>query len=240
MKTSRIILIVAAIAGLVVAGVLIYVLTNINSIVEAAIEKYGTQAAGTNVSVSSVDIKLPGARGTINGLRVANPPGFSSPDIFKLGSISTRIDPKSIRKAPIVIDEIRITGPEVFYEINGSGASNLDELKKRLESQEKKPAKKAEGKEVRLLIRKLIFEQGRIEARLPSGTEPLAVNLPRIELSDIGKNGGATPGQIATILVTALAQESIKAVSHSQIERLKKGAAEKLRKGAKELFKQSK
>jgi uncharacterized protein involved in outer membrane biogenesis len=229
MKKSRIAFIIIGIVILAVAGVVIYVLTNLNVIVETAIERYGSQAAGTRVRVSSVDIRLSSAQATINGLTVANPQGFTSPHVFKLGNISTRIDIKSVRKMPIVIDDIRISGPEVFYEMNKSGTSNIDVLKKNLPegAAKKEPGeKKAKGKETRLHIRKLVFENGKVDVRIASrGDRQMTVNLPRIELADIGKNGGATPAQVAQIVVKALAEETAKAVAKSQGERyLRKGA----------------
>jgi hypothetical protein len=59
--------------------------------------------------------------------------------------------------------------------------------------------------------------------------KPYTVDLPRIELTDIGKRGGATPAEIARIMATALAEETTRAVARTQSERL-------LRKGTEELF----
>ncbi len=235
MKKGKLLLIALAVFAIFVAGAVVYVLTNIDSIVKAAIEKHGSQATKTEVSVSSVSIHLSAGAGSISGLTVANPPGFSTPDIFSLKDISTRIAVKSVTKTPIVIDDIRISGPEVFYEMNSSGRSNLDMLKKNMASPEaatKGPGrKKAPGKEVRLFIRKLVFENGRVEVRIAGiGNKPVSVALPRLELNDIGKNGGATPAQVAQTVITALAEETAKIVARSQGEKY-------LRKGAEDLLK---
>jgi hypothetical protein len=53
--------------------------------------------------------------------------------------------------------------------------------------------------------------------------------LPRLELTDIGRHGGATLAEIARTMATALAEETAKAVARTQGERL-------LRKGAEDLF----
>ena len=54
------IIIIAAVVGLilVVAGTATYILTNLDFLVKAAIEKNGSQATKTAVRVSSVKIKL--------------------------------------------------------------------------------------------------------------------------------------------------------------------------------------
>ncbi len=234
---KKFILIIAAVFVLLIAGSVIYVLTNIDSIVKAAIEKYGSQATKTEVSVSSVSVRLSSGAASISGLAVSNPPGFSTPDIFSLKDISTRIAVKSVTKTPIVIEDIRISGPEVFYEMNSSGANNLDALKKNMASPE--PPKKEPGrkkgqkkeKEVRLFIRKLVFENGRVEVRVASlGNKPVIVVLPRIELNDIGRNGGATPTQVAQTVLTALAEETARTVARTQGQKyLRKGAEEMLK-----------
>ena len=72
---------IAIIAGaglLFLAAVAVYLLlSNLDSLVERGIEKFGSEAAGTKVSVDRVAIDLRQGRGSILGLTVANPPGFS-------------------------------------------------------------------------------------------------------------------------------------------------------------------
>src|SRR3990172_337029 len=99
MKKKIIIFIVLALI-LAIAGTAVYVLTNLNSIVKAAIEKYGSQATKTAVRVSSVNIKLRSGEGAVRGLRVANPSGFYSPSIITLDNISVRIATKSVTSTP--------------------------------------------------------------------------------------------------------------------------------------------
>ena len=133
MKKKIIISIVLALI-LAIAGTAVYVFTNLNSIVKAAIEKYGSQATKTAVRVSSVKIKLSNGEGAVLGLTVANPSGFSFPSIITLDDISIRIEVKSVTSTPLVIDNILVSGPEVFYEMKEDGTANVDILKKNLTS----------------------------------------------------------------------------------------------------------
>jgi hypothetical protein len=234
-KKGRIILVVVLAVVLSVAGSVIYVFMNLNAIVKQAIEKYGTEATRTAVSVSRVDIKLSAGQGSISGLKVANPRGFSDRNIFSLGDIMTRIDARSVTKTPIIIQDVRITAPEVFYEMDRSGASNLDALMKNLQTaagnDKKQPAeKKPQKREVRLYIRRLVLEKGRVEARVAAlGETPILLDLPTVELRDIGKNGGATPVEVAKTVATALGEETARIIARTQGERL-------LRKGAEDLL----
>ena len=219
---------------LVVAGTVTYVLTNLDSIVKAALEKYGSQAVKTQVRVSSVKIRLSQGEGTVTGLTVANPSGFVSPSIITLDTISIRIEKNSVTSTPIVIDNILISGPEVSYEMKADGTANVDILRKNLaesgSSTKEQVQQSRKGREIRLRVGKLVFERGKVHVRVAKLMDkPYSVELPRLELIDIGGNGGATPAEIAHTMATALVQETVKAVAMTQGERL-------LRKGAEDLL----
>ncbi len=236
---KKIIIVIVLVLILAVAGAITYVLTNLDSLVKAAIEKYGSEATKTAVRVSSVKITLKSGEGAVHGLVIANPPGFPSPSIMTLNNISARIAVDSITGTPIVIDNILISGPEVFYDMKEDGTSNVDILKKNLASsgppREEQPQKGAKGKERRLRIRKLVFEKGKIHVHVAKVLEkPYVVDLPRLELTDIGKQNGATPDEIGRAVVSALTDEaakSAKAAAQAQGKQLlQKGAEDLLQK----------
>ena len=230
---KKIIIFVALALVLAIAGTAVYVLTNLNSLVKAAIEKYGSQATKTAVRVSSVKIKLSNGEGAVLGLSVANPSGFFFPSIITLDDISVRIAVKLVTSTPVVIDSILISGPEVFYEMKEDRTANVDILKKNLasgSSRAEEPQKGPKGKKLKLRIRKLVFEKGKVHVRVAKLMDkPYVVELPRLELADIGGRGGATPAEIARTIAAALAEASAQAVARTQGERL-------LRKGAEDLL----
>ncbi len=235
---KKIIIVIVLVLILVVAGAVTYVLTNLDSLVKAAIEKYGSEATKTAVRVSTVKITLKSGEGAIHGLTIANPPGFSSSSIMMLNNISTRIAVDSITGSPIVIDTILISGPEVFYDMKEDGTSNVDILKKNLSSgpsREEQQQKGSKGKERRIRIKKLVFEKGKIHVHIAKVLEkPYVVDLPRLELTDIGKQNGATPDEIGRAVVSALTDEaakSAKAAAQAQGKQLlQKGAEDLLQK----------
>lgn len=209
---------------LAVGGLVFYAFRNISAIVEAAIEKYGSRVIGVNVDVSAVRIRPSSGEGSISGLTVANPPGFSSPHIFTLDDISVRLMPDSVAKSPIVIDEIRVSRPEVFYEMNSRGRSNLDVIRKKIETaagRKPSPERNGQDKEVRLLIRRLVFENGKVHASAPSlAQKRVLINLSRLDMRDVGGDRGATPADIAESVASTLAREAAKAVVRSESEQL--------------------
>lgn len=193
----------------VAVGGVFYIVSSLDSIVAAAIEQYGSQATQTPVGVSAVNIDLKSGQGAINELSVGNPAGFSSPHVFTLGGISTKIDLNSITQDPIVIDEIRVQSPQVVYEINDQGKSNIKALQDNLAQSggsDDSAAKSDSGGGPGLVIRKLIIDSGQIDAKVAAlPDKDLSAELPRIELNDIGKDqGGATAGQVAEQVVSAL------------------------------------
>jgi hypothetical protein len=226
MKIGKIILIIVGVLAIGIAGGVYYVLTNLDSIVKEAIEKYGSEAAKTAVRVSSVSIRLTEEKGAIKGLTVANPHGFSSPSVFRLGEISIKIDARSITSSPIVIDEIHIASPQVVYEMNQALASNILVLKKNIQDSaaSKKKAseeKKTEGKqEVKIRIKKLVMDRGGIEAHVAAlGDKPQSVVLQHFDMTNVGGQQGATPSQVAEEILTKLVEEVGIAVYQAGLEK---------------------
>lgn len=210
MKTGRVL--GGAIAAVVIVAVVaLYLLwTNLDKIVKAAIEKYGSQVAQTAVGVSSVKIKLTTGEGAISGLAVGNPSGFSSLNAFSLGNIRVSLDTSTVTKEPIIIDEIHVFAPKVVYEINETGASNIMTIKKNVDRSIKGSSKKApeekkdNGKDIKLLVRSLVIDKGEVELRIAALGSSRSVKLPPFQLKNIGKGVGATPAQIAEQVLSAI------------------------------------
>jgi hypothetical protein len=224
MKIGKIILIIVGVLAIGIAGGVYYVLTNLDSIVKEAIEKYGSEAAKTAVRVPSVSIRLTEEKGAIKGLTVANPHGFSSPSVFRLGEISIKIDARSVTSSPIVIDEIHIASPQVVYEMNQALSSNILVLKKNIQdsaaSKKKAPEeKKAAGKEIKIRIKKLVMDRGGIEAHVAALDKPQSVVLQHFDMTNVGGQHGATPSQIAEEILTKLVEEVGIAVYQAGLEK---------------------
>jgi len=196
---------VAALAVIAV-GMLVFVWSNLDGIVKKSIQSFGSDATKTEVSVADVKLKLESGQATIRGLKVGNPAGFTDTNIFELGDISTKIDISTVRQNPIVIDEVIISAPAVFYEINKSGVSNVDLLKKNLAGGGSSAGSSEASKPLKMIIRKLVVEGSKAKVRIAAlGNAEQTVNLPRIQLTDIGKkSGGATAAEVAQILSSKL------------------------------------
>lgn len=220
MKTKSKVLIAFGIVVLIIAGGLFLLYSNLDRIVAAAIEKYGSETTGTKVAVSSVRIKLKAGEGSIRNLSIGNPRGFSTPSAFTLENITVAVDTGSVTKDPVVIDRVMISAPRITYEINESGQSNINVIRKKVESIQEKgtSGRKTEGGEKKIIIKRLVIEKGEVTiqvAALPG--KPLSAALPRIELSNLGGKGGDSPGAIATQVLGPLVNQASVAASRAGI-----------------------
>lgn len=214
MKKILLVIIVAIAIGLY------YIFTNINSIVKTAIENYGSQTTKTAVNVDNVKIKLTDGAGAISGLSIANPKGFESKNAFALGAIETQIDIKSLAKEPITIDKIIVRKPQIFYELNKSGASNLNELYKNIAASggtnASKPA--AKSNEPKLIIRRFQLADATIDANVVPLNKKYTLKLPAIELQNLGGKNGATPSEISRQILDTITQRALAAVKQAGID----------------------
>lgn len=200
-----------------------YLNSNLNSIVASMIEDSGSKATGTQVSVSGVELSLREGRGTIKDLEVASPGGYRADNLFTLGDITLDIDLSSVRQDPIVIDEIRILAPRIHAEFDETGHSNIDTLRKQVQEN----AGSGQGgesdtrKPVRLRIRQFTFAEGRVEVDASAlGIEAKSLDLASIHMEDIGGSAGATPDEIASIILTQLARDVSSRIAKSEVNRL--------------------
>lgn len=221
----------------ITVGVSAYLLSSLDGIVKGAIETYGSEATQTQVSVADVEIKVKSGEGTIRGLKVANPKGFSNSNIFELGMISIKIDANTVMQNPIIIDKVTIRSPSVFYEINQSGVSNVDVLKKNLSKIEGASGsvdKNVGGEQMKMIIRKLVVEDGKASVRIAAlGNKEQNVIIPRIQLTDVGKrSGGATAVEVAQILGKHLVKSVKGSVATLGVQQYLGKSADMFKKGA--------
>lgn len=201
-----------AILGIVVLIILVavvglyYLYTNLDSLVEAAIEKYGSQVTQTAVRVDKVGIQPTEGSVSISGLTIANPDGYSVPYAFTLKDIGTQVDFKNSNRDKIVIDEITINAPEVFYEINRDRKTNLIELKNNIAGGEpaKQEREEQPADQPNMVIRRVSFTGGTVHANVVPLDKQYDLKLPAIRMTNLGGENGAPPAEIARQILTQL------------------------------------
>ncbi len=170
-------------------------------IVKAGVNTFGPKLTQTKVELQAATISPVTGAGTLRGLVVGNPKGWSEGNAFSLGRVHVDVAPMSLLGDHIVIEEISIDGPEFLYETRFV-SSNIKDLLKNIEDfsgggreAQTQPATK-DGKPIRFVVRKFRLTNG--VARLGVGPTAIPVPLPPIALDDLGvKEGGITPEQLA-------------------------------------------
>jgi len=216
---KRIILIGLVAVVVLVAGAAWYLYSSLDSIVEEAIERYGSEAAGTRVEVGSVSLSLSEGRGTLRDVRVANPEGFSSADAIYFSEVTLQIALSSVRENPVVIDEIFVNAPQVRYERNQEGAGNLEVIQKNLQSSGRGGGQTAAGEPTKLAIGKFEARNGRIEVDVAQLGDQLTADLPTVRLSNLGGSGGAPPKEIGRQILNAFAKATADAIARQGIQK---------------------
>jgi uncharacterized protein involved in outer membrane biogenesis len=216
--------IVKWVLGILVVLIVVVVVVatlSLNTIVKTAVVKGGPAVLGVPVTLGDVDIALLSGRISLKGLVIGNPPGFKSDHAFKMDRLLVRIQPRSLLSDRITIPEIRIEGPDVIYEISGSG-SNLGKISEKAggaepASEKESPAAKPEKPAKKVVINDLIVQDGKISVSMTGlGGEGLVVPLPTIHLKDIGKeSGGASPKEVVARVVKGIADAAGQAVTGS-------------------------
>src|SRR6056297_2716992 len=220
------VLIALGVIVVIVAAGLVYVYTQLDTIVAGVIEQQGSAATGTPVEVSGVSIDLGEARAEIAGLTVGNPDGYGG-DAMSLGRFVIRIDPATVTEDTIVLKEVTVSGATVNL-IQRATGSNLRDLMKNLESAgggEQQPAAD-EGPGRKLIIERFVLEDASASVSLPDLDERRSVDIPRIQLTDIGRaSGGATGTEVARQVLEPVIERVLQSAA---TESLKDRAKEKL------------
>ena len=224
---KRGLLIAGGIVVVAIVVIAVFLYSSLDSLVQQAVEKYGSEVTRTKVSLAEVELELGSGKAALRGLSVGNPGGFSTPTAFTLGSISVTIDTATVTDDPVVIKEIVIDAPEVTYEF-GSAGSNIAAIQENIEAytarsgsgddsggEQVAASGSSDGDEPRLIIENLIFRGGtvNVSASILEG-KALSAPLPDIHLKDIGKEkGGAAPGEVAEAVLSSFSEGAVQAAA---------------------------
>jgi len=234
---KKILLIVVALV-VIAGGAAYYLLSNLDSLIKEAVEKYGTEITKAEVALNKVELSPTSGEGALHGLKVGNPAGYKTDSAFRLGTVSVNVDTATITEDPVVIKEIVVDGPEVTYEMGGDAGSNVDQLKKNVEDYvDPGGGESKDSGGPKLIIENLYIKNGKVNVSATAlGGKKLGSSLPDLHLKDIGKEKkGATPGEVAQKIMDSLSGGIGQAVSGLGLDKLKGAVTEGVDKAKKAL-----
>jgi hypothetical protein len=216
---KRGLLIVGGLVIVLIIAAVFFLYSSLDSLVKAAVEKYGSEITQTDVRLNEVEIAPTSGKASLRGFKMGNPKPFKTESAFRLGEVSMTLDVSSITKDPIVIKEILIAAPQVTYELSPKG-SNLDAIKRNVNAYMGTEQSKGSSKEggrggPKLVVENLIIRDGKVNVSATGLTgSTMSASLPNIHLKDIGKKkNGATPGELAEKVIEAITRGTGKAVA---------------------------
>ena len=226
---KKLLIIAGLVVGLAVVGV-IALSFFLGNIVTAGVNSIAPKLTQTKVTLASARISPLNGSGTLSGLVVGNPKGWSENNICALGKIHIDIAPFSVLGDHIVINEIAIDAPEFNYETKII-ASNVGDLLRNIEaaagggkgSATAEPTTKS-GKPIKFEVKKFTLANGKV--RLGLGGAGAALPMPAITLTDLGtKEGGITPDQLALAVMKSVTGSIVSATASAVGEIGKTGGA---------------
>lgn len=228
----------------IVGGVFWFISSDqLNAIIKEQIEVQGNKFTEQTVSVEKVDIKILQGAGTINGLVINNPKGYSTTPLFALNEITLDINLESLPKVkeggPVVLDALIINAPEALVEFTKNGSSNIQEVLDAIEknipkSSSTSQASTSDTLDPRITVQKLVLAGVTLRVDLTElGNTTHKKVLPDINLTNIGGEKGLPASEFGGELI----KKALSAIWKSAKKDQEKIIKEQLKEKAKEELK---
>jgi hypothetical protein len=216
---KKLLIIAGIVVGLGLVGV-VALSFFLGHIVTAGVNAFAPKLTQTSVTLASARISPLTGSGTLSGLVVANPKGWSENNLCSLGKIGIDLDPFSILGTHIAINEITLDAPEFNYETKII-ASNVGDLLKNIEATmgggkgtaASTPTAKS-GQPIKFAVKKFTLTNGKV--RLGVGGTGATLPMPPITLTDLGtKEGGITPDQLVLAVMKSVTTSIVSATANA-------------------------
>ena len=210
-----------------------FCLPSMENIIKRVVHQYGSEIIGTDVSIGGIDLQLSDGIGVVKDIKIANPKGYSAPNLFFLKELGVQIDISSLTADTTIIDKINIKNPEITYEMKTLSQNNvsdiLNNIKENTSSTDKADEKQNTNNEIdtsskKVIIKQLVVSDGQAEAILGTGSAkaPISIKLPTITMNNIGQDKkGASPIETISMVITKIMQTVSQTVVSANLNQLK-------------------
>lgn len=188
----------------------VWVLLNkVDAMARDAVAGAASDALGVETTLTNLDIGLLSGTCRIEGLNVANPPGYEAPNFLAMKSGDVALTYGSLRDQTVELPYLRLTGIELNLEQEGKGGNYqviMDNIGK---GKTDEPAPPKEG-EKGFIIRELTISGATANVTTNLlGKKTTKVDLPQIKLTDIGSDtdNGAQLAKVTDMIVRAILLE---------------------------------
>lgn len=202
---------------LVLVAAVTVVYFKLSSIVKYAVETQGTAQMNLKTQLDGASVGLLGGKLGLDDLKIANPPGFSTPYLFSLDGLDVQVPIRELRDNPKHVTSITLDKPKLVIERSADGRFNfkaaIDQMPKGpAPTGPQQPAEPA-GEEMRLVIDELTIKDALVVVRpgisLPGIAEEITVPIPTVTMKNIGNadnaQNGAALRDVAQQVITVMA-----------------------------------
>jgi hypothetical protein len=203
-RSIVVLLVVVIILLIVAAAAAVFLLAD--RVVRSAVESAGTKTLGVAVDVNKADVSILDGTVDLQGISVANPPGFQGLSLLKLQRVAVAADARSLLTNEVIVKDMRLDRMEVFVEQQGL-QNNLYDVIKPLR-QPREPTGKS------LVIDNLEITNITVHTSLtglPGQPQSAGFTLDKITMTDLGRNEkvdtAALIGKILLAVAAAVAQK---------------------------------
>lgn len=215
--------IIGILVGLIVLAVaaVVGVWLALDSLVKKGVEHAGPQVAKVEVRLGSVSISPFSGSGVLKNLVVGNPEGFKSDSSLKAGSVSLRLQPRTVFGDKLVIEEIDIRAPEVTFEGGLQGGNNLSKLLENIQSSVGPGnTNAAPTEEKKLQVNRFAISGAKVHLILKDlADQGTTIPIPDIELTNLGTGPeGITASALAQQASRELLDRVVAAASKAAVK----------------------
>lgn len=205
---------------------LLLITFSVDRVVKSGIEESGSELLQTAVTVDNVSISVFNGSGTLDGLKVQNPEGFSDASSLFIKEVSIKMDIASLLSDQVVVNEVVVNSPDIFFEQEGVGV-NLRELSNNMNSYEDESQ---ENSATKLIVERLVVTDGKITVSSSLNRNgSTEVSLSEITINDIGRDGNNTVKQTVEEILRPLFQKATE-------DALRSGVTEQVKDKVMDLF----
>ncbi|VAW00033.1 hypothetical protein MNBD_ALPHA01-2320 [hydrothermal vent metagenome] len=214
---------------LIVIGLVVYGASQSGTIIREAVLEYAPKATGADVSLDKVNVSLLGGSAGLSNLTVGNPKGFKSDHAFKLGNMDVKIDLGSLTGDIIRIEEIRVDGADLIYEI-GTKGNNISRIQKNIEAYTQSLGLESSESAAKFIVDNIYITGTKVKLSSDLlGGKGAGLTLPDIHLKNIGtEDKAATAGEVGSAVFGAVNKGLSKVITKDMINNTMKDVKKKL------------
>ena len=171
------------------------VLSRLDGIVKRTVETEGTNQLDLTTALADADVSIFGGSLSLDKMTIANPDGYTAPNLFELGQVNVGVGYSGLTNDPVRIDSIDINSPRLVIE-RGTSTDVKDLLKLNLRDLMENLDLSSEEETTKLIIDRLTVTQCQVAVRpnIDGLNEEYQITLPDVTLNNIGTDEGAENG----------------------------------------------